>query len=586
MRRKLSFRTSLFLYYFTLFVLFTVLVMANQYYREKKYRIESLTSELDNITEMVHRYIGNRPEAAGGNYGITDSLAAIIPLENLRITLVNNDGTVVYDSRVKDLSSLDNHLYRPEIISSLHNVSDYSIRTSASTGKKYFYFPHHYGDIFIRAALEFDHNLASFMSGELKSFIFILAAFLLVWLMLLAITQRFTRSVESIKEFATKVEREDPSFAEVKFPNNELGTIGKKIIKIYKRLVGARDELALEKEKLLMHLMHAKEGIAFFDQKRRNQVFNNNFIQFTNIISGELTVSPEKFFSVKAFDELNDFIEKGQAKAESSNTPPSTELTMHSAGKHFRIRCMVFNDRSFEIIITDITWQEKNRMIKQQMTSNIAHELKTPVASVKGYLETLAGSKDISPDQQKQFVEKALKHADRLSDLINDISTLNRIEEATSSFSFEKVHVGELVNELKESNAVALEKGGAELVDATGKDTIVNGNRSLLYSVFQNLLDNSLKYGGKGVKIRVEKFMEDDRYYHFIFSDSGPGIPEEHLVRIFERFYRIDKGRTRKAGGTGLGLSIVKNTILLHKGEITARNGKDGGAEFIFSLPR
>ncbi len=585
MKRRSSFRTSLFLYYFTVFVIFAALVVANQYSREKKNRIESLTSELDNVTEMVHRFMIVNPHAEENGYAMIDSLSSIFPLENLRITIVDNTGVVKYDSRVEDISRLENHLYRPEIISSLHNVTGYSIRTSVSTGKKYFYFSHHYGDLFIRAALEFDHNLASFLSGEIRSFIFIIVLFFLTWAILLAVTGKFTGSVNLLKEFALKVEMEDPDYSRISFPDNELGTIGKKINQIYNRLKGARDEIAMEKEKLLMHLNHAKEGIAFFDSAMHKQVFNNNFIQFINIISGELSVSPEHFFTIGKLGEITSFI-RNKNTEDNLNDIQTTEMTITSAGKHFRIRCIIFIDRSFEIIITDITWQEKNRLIKQQMTSNIAHELKTPVASVKGYLETIVDNPDMDTDSRNQFLEKALKHADRLSDLINDISTLNKIEEATPSFVFDKVNINGIISELRENNARELKSAGATLVDESGEDTAITGNRPLIYSLFQNLLDNSIKYGGKGVKISIKMFMEDEKHYHFCFSDNGPGIPEEHLNRIFERFYRIEKGRTRKTGGTGLGLSIVKNTILLHKGEITVRNGNEGGAEFIFSLPK
>lgn len=585
MKQRLSFRTSLFLYYFSVFVVFVVLVVANQYSRERKYRIESLNSELDNITGMVHNFILDNPSVERGDYSAVDSLLAIIPLENLRITLVDNGGRVVFDNRVDDLGTLENHLYRPEIISSLHNVTGYSVRTSASTGMKYFYFSHHYGDLFIRAALEFDHDLATFLAGEIRSFIFVIVLFLLTWIILLAVTKRFMGSVDSLKEFAMRVEADDPGYSLISFPDNELGTIGRKINQIYGKLKGARDEIAMEKEKLLMHLNNAKEGIAFFDADMKKQVFNNNFIQFINIISGELSISPENFFTINKFSDITSFI-RNRSTGESSREVQTTEVTIQSAGKHFRVRCIIFVDGSFEIIITDITWQEKNRLIKQQMTSNIAHELKTPIASVKGYLETIADNPGMSPENRNQFLKKALKHADLLSALINDISTLNRIEEATASFAFEKVNISEIINELRENNAREIESSGATLADETGEGTVVTGNRSLIYSLFQNLFDNSIKYGGSGVRININMFMEDDNHYHFCFSDNGPGIPEEHLNRIFERFYRIEKGRGRKTGGTGLGLSIVKNTILLHKCEIIVRNGNEGGAEFIFSLPK
>ncbi|MDD2595795.1 MAG: HAMP domain-containing sensor histidine kinase [Bacteroidales bacterium] len=231
-----------------------------------------------------------------------------------------------------------------------------------------------------------------------------------------------------------------------------------------------------------------------------------------------------------------------------------------------------------------VVYQEQEQVrLKKQLTQNINHELKTPVSSILGYLETIINNPDMSDDKRNDFIVKSYAQVTRLSHLLIDISTITRMDEASNMIEKEEICLSDIVNEVFADAKEKIESKGINVIISMPQPSYIIGNQSLLLSVFNNLLENALSYSEcTTIELTITEDKQDN--YSVIFADNGVGVPQEHLPRLFERFYRIDKGRSRKAGGTGLGLSIVKNAVILHGGAIMAKDHNGVGIEFVFSL--
>ena len=230
--------------------------------------------------------------------------------------------------------------------------------------------------------------------------------------------------------------------------------------------------------------------------------------------------------------------------------------------------------------------QEQQTRLKKELTQNVAHELKTPVASIHGYMETLLTNPDIPQETRLQFMERCFVQTKRLSSLIQDISTLNKLDDKDSeTLSDEPVDISAVIATIMNDTALQRSERKMEFFNKLPQGVVVRGEYSLIYSIFRNLTDNAIAYAGDSTTITLQGH-ETRTSWFFEFSDNGVGVPEKCLPRLFERFYRVDKGRSRSMGGTGLGLAIVKNAILRHGGTISAMNRRGGGLIFLFSLKK
>ena len=369
------------------------------------------------------------------------------------------------------------------------------------------------------------------------------------------------------------------------FPHNELGEISQHIIQIYKRLHETKEALYIEREKLITHLQISHEGLGVFNKDKKEILVNNLFTQYSNLISDSNLETAEEVFNISELKEITDFINKAP-KRPVGKEEKRMSITINKNGKTFIVECIIFQDMSFEISINDVTQEEEQIRLKRQLTQNIAHELKTPVSSIQGYLETIVNNENLPKEKMNVFLERCYAQSNRLSRLLRDISVLTRMDEAANMIDMEKMDISVLVTNIVNEVSLELEEKHITVVNSLKKEIQIRGNYSLLYSIFRNLMDNAIAYAGTNIQININCFREDENYYYFSFADTGIGVSPEHLNRLFERFYRVDKGRSRKLGGTGLGLAIVKNAVIIHGGNISAKNNQGGGLEFVFTLAK
>ncbi|WP_297129472.1 cell wall metabolism sensor histidine kinase WalK [uncultured Porphyromonas sp.] len=389
------------------------------------------------------------------------------------------------------------------------------------------------------------------------------------------------RSVSGLRRLTAALRRgehmEGPLFAD-----DDIGTLGEEL----RRLFSESEATVQRTEEMRQHLIAlfdlSKIGIALFDSSGTTLFANTHFIQFASMISSRALPleSLSELLTEESMQPIGDFI------ASSPGGEERSRRAMIPSGSHiFEVKAFRSASETFDLTIEDVTVSVQTAQLKREMTSNITHEIRTPLTSIRGYLETLRYS-DLSPEQQAAFTDKAYRQAERLSAMMDDIRLISQMDEREAEeYRMEELDLGLIVEEARIAFADRIEQSGDRFVNEIPDGLTIHANNSLIHSVFQNLIENSLRYAGDGVTLCFSCYHRDDEYVYLSYYDTGRGVPEEKLGRIFERFYRIDSGRTRDRGGSGLGLSIVRNAIRLHGGQIQARRHcPEGGLEFLFTL--
>lgn len=578
MRRNIPFSQRLFWSVFFIFLGFTGCLFIFQYQRETEFAQEKLDTVLKNYNYQLHYRVTHSPTLPVDS--VVSTFLAEIPNKDIRVTIIDPQGVVIYDNSAN--GEMDNHNDREEIQKARRLEKSFSVRVSATTGVRYFYSASSINNYIYRTALPYDPYTKGILAIN-NDFVYFMALMVIIFLFVLSrYSLRIGQTVSKLRDFARNIRDVNQDDEEYSFPNDELGDISKQIVTLYHKQQKAKNDLATEREKLVKHFQYSKEGFAMFTDDGQEILSNILYIQFANLIADEEIHAADEVIDLPELKRIRQFLEEQRGK-ERKRVLRET-ITVDKGGKIFLVECMMFLNGSFEISISDISRQEEESRMKRQLTQNVAHELKTPVSSIQGYLETIIANPTL-PDEKKQFfLERCYAQSTRLTGLLQDISVLNRMDEAGDLFDMTEIDLTKLITDIKRESEQRMNEKHIACRLRLPDSALIHGNYSLLYSIFRNLFDNSIAYAGENITITVNCYRQDEKFYYFNFSDNGVGVEEEHINRIFERFYRVDTGRSRKLGGTGLGLSIVKNAVLFHKGQISAKSTPGKGIHFLFTL--
>lgn len=582
---KLSYKYKLLLSFTATFAVFAAVLVAFEMSHEQSYSAKLLRERLqcyaDLTAGIMERDTGRTATAK------IEHFVRMLPDSAIRLTIMRHNGSVLYESEHNAPERMGNHADRPEVVEALTKTDGYDIRESATMKAEYFYYAKSYPHFIVRVALPYTPDIRNFLRPSSVFLWFVLIVFPIVIVMLIFLSDRMGKSISRLRTFINEAERGRLSYVKIDFPHSELGEIGRKIMEAYKELDEKGREARAGRERLLKHFQYFEGGIAIFNDRREIIYANPRFTQYVNAILPNPTGDISTLWDDPAFSPALQYVQlNNQTGRTPSGTAPVTRFTITSGGTHFSVQVLIYSEGDFEITMYDITHAEKNHVIKQQMSNNITHELRTPVSSIRGYMETIMECRGLSDEKKMYFLKRAYNQVLRLTELIRDVSIINKVEEAPETMTKEIIHPAEIMDDVLEELRAKIEEAGIKTESLIPQDTEVYGNYSLVYSIFRNLVENSVRYAGQGVTIHAECYKSGDDFCYFLFYDTGKGCPEKHLPRLFERFYRAEEGRTRELGGSGLGLSIVRNAVTFHHGNITVRNRKSGGLEFLFTLQR
>lgn len=510
-----------------------------------------------------------------------------------RITLITADGTVIADSAVDDagLSAVENHLTRPEVQQALATGQGRDIRASHTTGTRTMYrairAQLRQGDQPVILRLGLPMTMLEQETGQLQRHLAIAigTAFLVALLLSLWMARSITKPLSDIASVARRLSAGDTTIRIHTHSHDEVGLLGETLNHMTDQLRTKIDELSEDRAQLLAMLTSMVEGVMVLDCRGRilqvNPALERMFDVRRSDIRGQISTE------VLAHPELNALI----TTILTNRAGQEAEIVLTPGGRCLHIEtsvagCERENEACAVLVFHDITELRRLEKIRKDFVANVSHELRTPLTSIKGYVEALLdGGKD-DPETAVNFLSIILKQSDRLNLILEDLLELSKIESGQVSFKEDPLDLRSLIERTLSMIKPLADKKRHQLVSRVDEGLPpILGDEGRLAQVLTNLLDNAVKYTPENGTITVTARHSPDQSVELAVTDTGLGIPEQDRPRVFERFYRVDKARSRELGGTGLGLAIAKHIVEGHGGQVWVEGHAPQGSRFVVRLP-
>ena len=492
-----------------------------------------------------------------------------------RITYINSLGKVVYDSEANP-DIMENHNTRPEVLEARQKGTGSSIRYSESVKINMMYFATVFksGSI-IRSSMPMK-EISSFESGFFKYYVIILLMVVAISILIsYKLINFMLKPIKDLENATSEIAKGDLSIRARITSSDEIGHLGKTFNEMANKLQKTINNSLEQQNRLEAILTSMDSGIIAVDKNKKIIMINPYAEKIFEIISNAIG---KNFLDIIRNHELEDIFSH-------KNYDVNEISTITFRGKTLRIRTADIINGGVPIgtvaVIQDITDLRKLENMRSQFVANVSHELKTPLTSIKGFAETL---KDVEDQQiREKFLNIINDEAERLTRLINDILTLSHIEQHREEV-FETVNVKDVISDVYYLMKNTAESKNISLSIGSDKSIHIIGDSDKFKQMLINLVDNAIKYSENGDSVYMGYEQKDDMCVIWV-EDTGAGIPEKHIARLFERFYRVDKARSRAKGGTGLGLAIVKHIVLSFGGSIEVKSSVGEGSKFIVYIP-